>query len=250
MGSAIWLPRAREARYPRHPSASSVRGGLAVAGAVLSSLCLAGSVCAAEPVAGDAAAATARLRPWFLRVDLAGILLSESAETTVAGGRIPGNTVSINDSLTVSLDLGYFVTENLAIAAIIGVPPRASLKGANALANVGVAATARYGPAALIVQYHPPPLLGVRTYLGIGISYTVFADVDGVALQNVKLPNVWGPAFQIGMDIPIRERWSLHMDAVQILASTRASGTYQGLPVSSNITVNPLILRLGVTWRF
>lgn len=203
------------------------------------------------PSASDAPAASAlRTRRWFVRLDAAGLLLHEKGEVTVAGSRVPGNTVRIDDAVTVSADLGYFFTESLAVAGIVGVPPRASFKGANALAAVGVGATARYGPAALLVQYHAPRFMGFRPYVGVGASYTVFADVKGLALQSPKVDNAWGAAFQAGFEYALDERWALHADAVKILVSTRASGNLQGVPVSARITVDPLILRAGLTWRF
>ena len=190
------------------------------------------------------------IRRWFVRLDVAGLLLHERGEVTVAGSRIPGNTVRINDAVTISADLGYFFTESLAIAAIVGVPPRASFRGANALSAVGVGATARYGPAALLLQYHAPRFAGLRPYVGLGASYTLFADVKGVALQRPKVENAWGVAFQAGVEYALGERWALHADAVKILVSTTASGSLQGAPVSARIAVDPLILRAGLTWRF
>jgi outer membrane protein len=187
---------------------------------------------------------------WFIRLDVAGVLPALQGKTTVAGVLIPGNTVGVNNSVTVSVDIGHFFTEEVAVAAIIGFPPLATLKGANALASVGAGATARYGPAALLLQYHPGLIWQVRPYLGVGVSYTPFIDVKDVAVNDVRLKNAWGPAFQIGIDYPLNERWAVNLDALKILVSTTASGNLQGVPVTSMLTINPLILRGGVTWRF
>jgi outer membrane protein len=234
----------------------NLRNGVSIA--LIYSVCLTiassyfahGASAAGDDLVSTGTVMPARLHPWFLRLDVAGILPSVNGRTTIADLRVPGNTVAVNDSVTVSFDLGYFITENIAIAGVVGLPPRATLRGEGALASIGVAATARYGPAALLLQYHPPPLLGARPYFGVGVNYTIFTNVKGIALQEPRLANAFGVAFQAGVDLPISARWSLNVDAVKILVSTRAYGSYQGLPVTSRITVNPLIVRAGVTWRF
>ena len=100
----------------------------------------------------------------------AGALGPTSAQGAIAN-------IATRPDYTLGLEAGYFVTPNWAIALSAGVPPIAHLKatgltltpqlGTNELGSV------RYGPAALLLQYHFTNFGAFQPYLGVGAVYVL-----------------------------------------------------------------------------
>lgn len=186
----------------------------------------------------------------MVHLDLAGVLMNSSANVDIAGARVPGGSVSIGNNVTATFDLSYFFTPNWAVNAYAGIPPRAVVKGAGTLAPAGTLATVNYGPAVLSGEYHFTNFGAFKPYIGIGLNYTIFMNVQDRALQDVKVPNAFGAAFKIGADYDIADRWTAHAYVQQILLSTRVSASAGGAPAVAKTTINPTIIGAGIGWRF
>ncbi|WP_230290961.1 OmpW family protein [Croceicoccus sp. Ery5] len=198
---------------------------------------------AAEPSGDD-------FRRWLLHVDIANVFTNESADVAVGGARVPDGSVSMADNPTITFDASYFVTPNFAVNVYAGYPPRAHIKGAGSLAAFGTLANANYGPLTVSGEYHFSDLGAFKPYIGVGVTYAVFLNVDDAALSNVDVDNAFGPAFKLGLDYDISERWTVHGYVQQVWLSTDVSATVGGAPAAANVTIDPTIVGVGLGYRF
>jgi len=187
---------------------------------------------------------------WLVHVDVANVFTNESADVAVGGAPVPGGSVSMADNATVTVDASYFLTPHFAINAYAGYPPRAHLEGAGPLAPFGTLASANYGPLTVSGEYHFSGLGAFRPYVGVGVTYAVFLDVDDKALSDVSVDNAFGPALKLGLDYDVSERWTVHAYLQQIWLRTDVSATVGGAPASARVTIDPTVVGVGLGYRF
>jgi outer membrane protein len=187
---------------------------------------------------------------WLLHVDVANVFTNESSDVALGGAPVPNGSVSMADNQTITFDASYFLTPNLAVNVYTGYPPRAHIKGAGSLAAFGTLANANYGPLTVSGEYHFSGLGAFRPYVGVGVTYAVFLNVDDAALSDVNVDNTFGPALKLGVDYDISERWTVHGYVQQIWLSTDVSATVGGAPASARMTIDPTIAGVGLGYRF
>ncbi len=211
-------------------------------------------------LAGSALQASAQTAPagytsgkWIVHLDAAGVFKNDSAEVFVGGQRVPGATISSPNDATVTFDIGYFVTPNIAIDLYAGLPPRAVIKGAGSISSFGTLATTNYGPAVLSAEYHFNNFGAFHPYAGIGLNYTLFLNVHHEALYNVKVPDAFGAAFKLGFDYDIAPNWTANFYVMHILLGTRVSASVDPagtIPAVAKTTINPTVIGAGIGYRF
>ncbi len=90
-------------------------------------------------------------------------------------------------------------------------------------------------------------MTGATPYVGAGVNYT------RIMSQSFSVPNLsldkdsWGPALQVGVDIPLEGKWTLNFDAKKLWIGTDVK--LNGDKVSS-VSLNPWLLGIGVGYRF
>ena len=101
-------------------------------------------------------------------------------------------------------------------------------------------------PPTLSAQYHFTGMPGFRPYVGAGLNLTLFSSVDLPAGLSVK-KNSTCLSLQIGFDVPVGGGWLVNLDLkkVQIKTDVKSAGTKIG-----ELKVDPLLVGLGVGWRF
>lgn len=210
-----------------------------------------GAAKAADPAPASAAVAVAEAPLGiFVHVGPAGLLMSEGATMRVAGQHLPGATISIKSQVTPSVELGYFVTSNVAVSFTGGFPPLAKIEAAGSLDGYPTIGKTTYGPMTLTAHYHFMDLGRVQPYLGVGPAFMyVFDDNDGL-LGDLEIKNSVGIAFQAGADVMLDRHWGLFVDVKKALLRTTATGNLGPAPVKAEVKLDPLVLSGGVTYRF
>src|SRR5262249_6342916 len=66
---------------------------------------------------------------WFGRIGILGALYNSGATIAAGGNVIPGASARVTNNVTVTFDLGYDITDNLAVMFTAGVPPRPEVIG-------------------------------------------------------------------------------------------------------------------------
>jgi outer membrane protein len=181
---------------------------------------------------------------WIIRARAIVVEPDESADITAIGG-----SVNIDTAVMPELDFTYFFTDNIAAELILAVSPHDITAVNTALGDVPVGNTTLLPPT-LTLQYHFFPREQMSPYVGVGVNYTHFFDVDaaGPTVTDVKLDDSFGVALQAGIDFAISDRWLVNADVKKIWINTDA--TLNGGAIEADVDINPWVFGLGVGYRF
>ena len=154
-----------------------------------------------------------------------------------------GLGLSINNRVIPEVDVTYFFTPNLATELILTVPQGQTVHSNTLSADIG---TLQHLPPTLLAQYHFQAD-GFKPYLGLGVNFTQFSNVN-LTVNGADVGRTsTGLAFQMGVDVPITKNVSFNVDVKQLTMSTDVYlngarlGTYH---------IDPLLVGVGVGYRF
>nr|6QAM_A Chain A, Outer membrane protein AlkL [Pseudomonas oleovorans]6QWR_A Chain A, Outer membrane protein AlkL [Pseudomonas oleovorans] len=174
----------------------------------------------------------------------------ELGDLNVGGGALPNADVSIGNDTTLTFDIAYFVSSNIAVDFFVGVPARAKFQGEKSISSLGRVSEVDYGPAILSLQYHYDSFERLYPYVGVGVGRVLFFDKTDGALSSFDIKDKWAPAFQVGLRYDLGNSWMLNSDVRYIPFKTDVTGTLGPVPVSTKIEVDPFILSLGASYVF
>jgi outer membrane protein len=177
--------------------------------------------------------------PWMVRVRAVNLDPSNSDST--------GLGLGINSKVIPEVDVSYFFTPHIAAELVLTVPQKQTVS------SNGVAiGSLRHLPPTLTLQYHFTDMGAFKPYVGAGINYTRFTNVQFtpavVAALNPSLSkDSVGFALQAGVDYAISKNMYLNFDVkkVQIKTSVYSFGAKAG-----TLKVDPWLIGVGVGWRF
>jgi outer membrane protein len=187
---------------------------------------------------------------FYAHVGPAGLIMDEGATLKVAGQKLTGATIAIKSQVTAAIEFGYFVTPNVAVSFTGGVPPLAKIEADGTLKGYPTIGKVSYGPMTLTAHYHFLDLGRFQPYLGAGPAFMyVFDDNDGM-MSHLKVKEAVGVAFQAGADIMLDQHWGMFIDVKKAVLRTHATGFLGAAPVKASVTLDPLVLSGGVSYRF
>ena len=212
------------------------------------------ALAAAAVLSATASAASAQVDPqWFVRVGPALVDLDESATMTAGGGAIPGADVSIDAEWSAAVEIGRFVTPNIAISFTGGFPPKFEIQSAGTIAALGQAGTVLGGPMSITGHYHFNRQAAFQPYVGGGIAFMYVFDTEDGALTNLEVDNAAGPAIQLGANYFFNERMGAFADFKKAWFSSESRGNapaFGGAPVVADVQLDPAVWNAGLIWRF
>jgi len=195
-------------------------------------LALVGSV--AAPLA-----AQAQTTPWLVRLRAVN-LDSANKDST-------GLDLSINNKVIPEVDITYFFTPELAAELILTYPQKQTVR--SGATEIG---TLKHLPPTLTLQYHLNGYGAFKPYVGAGVNYTHFSNVEFnpavvAALQPSLSKDSFGFAVQAGLDYKLSDNMVLNLDVKKVQISTDVSsfGAKAG-----TFKVDPLLVGVGIGWRF
>jgi outer membrane protein len=158
-----------------------------------------------------------------------------------------GLNLSVNDKTFPEVDISYFLTPNVALELVLTVPQKHDVRAGGT--KIG---TLKHLPPTLSAQYHFTGLGGFRPYVGAGLNYTRFSNVEFApavvqALNPSIKKNSYGLAFGAGIDVVLGGGWVLNLDVkkVQIATDIKSNGTKVG-----EFKVDPVLFSVGAGLRF
>lgn len=202
---------------------------------------------------------------WRVRLRGTGVLPQESASIGVIGG-----DVNISNSVIPELDFTYFFNRHFAAELILGTTRHKVSTTSSDLSAIGGSNNADVNlgkvwllPPTLTFQYHLP-VGKFNPYIGAGINYTIFYNVDnGPVVNAIKYKDKFAFAAQIGADYDISERFFINVDLKKIFLKTTATVDASNLtpatspqlaPVLGNIKadvkIDPWMPGIGVGYKF
>ena len=91
------------------------------------------------------------------------------------------------------------VAPNVGIELVLGVPPTIKARASGSVAFLGEVLSAKNVAPTLIVNYHFNAGQAFRPYLGAGVNYTKFTDIESSLAPKVEMSDSVGPVIQAGL---------------------------------------------------
>jgi outer membrane protein len=165
----------------------------------------------------------------------------------------------IQNGIGLDAATSFFFTNNFAVEMSLGFIYNQVKSGAlnNIFANYGNGVNKNtkkknmYSiPASATLQYHIAPYGGIRPYVGAGFHGTYMSTQS----KQFKIRNGYGAVAQAGVDFIGKDDTIINFDVRQFLLQSRVNykSTYLNTTndVSSKIKLNPLLVSVGVGFKF
>ena len=209
----------------------------------------------------------------------------------------PCTFLSVNDSSTPALTVSYFLTDHLVIKLEGGVPAEFELSGQGLVRPTGVAgellsvdlagvqnnplATVRQWSPAILAQYYFGDVSArLRPYIGVGVTYTWFDNIELNKNFEQSLKQNFGsvlalatgsgsetfidgeadsdiaPIFNVGLALDLDDRWSLSVSVSYLALETTSNiaiTAKDGALLSesrSKLELNPIISSVLISYRW
>jgi outer membrane protein len=228
------------------------------------------SVFAAQNVQAEAGDFVVRLRATNVNPSESSKLGEQTDKTYGAGtadllyGSSSAN-LQVDSNTIPELDLSYYVTKNIALELILALGSKHDVK----TSSIGAGLTSRdLGeinalPPTLTAQWHFMPDQTFDPYVGAGVSYVrmmdngLTADTIGGGRPIRVDRSSWGPAFQAGFDVNLKDGWLVNFDVKKIWFDTTVKIDTQGLAGTSagyrkidSLDIDPLVVSVGFGRKF
>jgi outer membrane protein len=187
---------------------------------------------------------------WVVRGGITSLTLADKTKLTVGGAPFPGAEFSTNEHWTPTVQVGYFLTPNLAVNFMGGIPPKITVHGGGTIGALPALGRVRYGPSALTAQYHFTRSGRIRPWVGVGASYMIVFEDDDGAFQDLKVKNDLGPVFEAGAELMVSNKMGLSFDVKKALLRPKAYGTFGGAPVEADTRLDPWAFTGGLAFHF
>jgi outer membrane protein len=174
--------------------------------------------------------------------------VSSSAKNEIftSAGVDSGLHVKVGSSTVPTLGFRYFLTDNVAVEAILGTSHH-KINAANATASTYVHDTWVLPPV-IALQYHFAPKAQFNPYVGAGVNLMDFYNGNDHNGFAVKLTSGGGTALQAGADIALKGPWTLNIDYKKVTFTTKAHINNNAL--FSKVHLDPQVVSVGVGYRF
>lgn len=212
-------------------------------------LALSTALVAAFPAAAQQAE---REGNWLVRVRAVNVDTANGS-TPISSLNVPANAIHVEDKVIPELDISYFFTKNLAAELVLTVPQKHDVKVKSSVAGAFDAGHFYLLPPTLTLQWHFNPEGTFRPYVGAGVTYSRYSgDKLSVPAANMGLhlnKDYVGPAIQAGFDIKLGKQLFLNFDVkkAHVRADLQNDATGEKL---SRVKVDPLLVGVGLGWRF
>lgn len=104
-------------------------------------------------------------------------------------------------------------------------------------------------PFTLLGQYHIAPFGAIRPYVGAGYHAAYMITKS----KSFRIKNGFGPVLQVGVDLYAKDDTLINIDIRQHFLTTRVhykESLVKNNSVSSKIKINPLVVSIGIGFKF
>jgi outer membrane protein len=177
---------------------------------------------------------------------------THSRTNGVTGIGVPaGADAETGDATTVIFVYERMLTPNIGAELVLGIPPRIKAKATGTVAFLGddVLSAKNFAPTFLVNYHFGTPGDTFRPYVGAGINYTKFQNVQSKLATDVKMSDSTGWAVQAGLDYAMNKDWGLFASvaALKVKSKLVASGT---TVLQTTIDFRPIVYSAGVSYKF
>jgi outer membrane protein len=189
-------------------------------------------------------------------VRVRGIMVAPTEKSGPVLPAFPGAHVAVNDSFAPEVDFTYMITNHIGTELILATTKH-HVSGRGSLDSLGRIAGTWVLPPTLTLQYHLLPQAKIRPYVGAGVNYTIFysekasdALTSAIGPTNVHLKDSAGYALQAGLDFDLTKRIFANIDVKYIDIDTTARLTTGGAVNSVRVSLDPIVVGVGLGMRF
>jgi outer membrane protein len=195
-------------------------------------------------------------------------LTVESIGGAEVNRQVTGSGAHASSTDTMGITTEYYVTDNIGVATLFGLPLKVNLVGDGTLQKYGNLGSTKPIPPALELRYH---LFSAdskfRPFVGLGVNYTWFTQVRTTNSQFVSdslgpggsaratLSSSWNPVFEAGANYAITKHWSIGASLGYVPVKTQltlygqtATGTQ--IVSKSTLRLDPINVFLNVAYTF
>ncbi len=188
----------------------------------------------------------ARKGDWIVTGRITDVASNADDAVVTAAGAATGLQVDVGDSVMPTLGFTYFLTDHVAVEAILGAT-RHEIRARGPATDVAVHETWVLPPV-VTVQYRPAPEARFSPYVGAGLNYMVFFEGQDRNGFTVKLDDGLGYALQAGADVALTGPWTLNLDVKKVWFNTDAE--INGGALASDVNLDPWVISLGLGRKF
>lgn len=187
---------------------------------------------------------------FYIHAGPAGLFYSEGAKMRAFGAPIAGADVRVPNSLTFAAEAGYFFSPNFAVGVAAGYPPLAKVEAKGSITGLGTLGKVDGGPMAVTAQYHFTGLGAFQPYVGVGPALMIIFKDHDAAVTNLKTDHTLGFTGQVGFNYMLSKNWGVFVDLKKVYLRPKTQGNLGAAPIRATVTLDPLVLHSGVTYRF
>lgn len=185
--------------------------------------------------------------PWLVRLRGIGVLPSESSSTI---SKIGGKVTKISDQVVPELDFSYFFTPHIAAELILATSRHSVAASHTSLGHVNLGKVSVLPPT-LTAQYHFDLGSQFKPYVGAGLNYTHFYNVNsGPVASSIHYGSSFGPALQLGTDFAINDNWVINADVKKIWIKSNVKVYTSTAQLRTSAHIDPWVVGIGVGYRF
>jgi outer membrane protein len=177
---------------------------------------------------------------------------THSKTTGIQGvGIPPGADATTGDATTVIFVYERMLTPNIGAELVLGIPPKITASATGSAAFLGEVLSARnVAPTFLVNYYFGDPANKWRPYLGAGINYTRFTDIE-VTLPNTTadMSDSVGLALQAGISYAASKNWGLFASVARVDVESDLVAVNSTV-LTTTIDFRPGTYSAGLWYRF
>jgi outer membrane protein len=163
----------------------------------------------------------------------------------------PGADIQVDEGVSATVEAAYMFADHWAVELLAAWPFAHDIK----IDGVGRVAEVEHLPPTLSLQYHFLTEGRYRPYVGVGVNYTTFFNVEEQGAiadgYNLELDDSWGAAAQVGLDIELRDNWFANVGVRWIDIDTDAE--LSGPEINGDlgeVEIDPFVYQLQIGYRF
>ena len=195
-------------------------------------------------------------------------LTVQSVGGATVNQQMAGTGAHASSTDTMGITTEYYVTDNIGVAMLLGLPLKVNLIGDGTLQKYGTLGTTRPMPPAIELRYHLFSAASkFRPYAGLGVNYTWFTQVRATNRQflsdsfgpggsaRATLSASWNPVFELGASYAMTKHWSVgtsinYMPVKTHLTLYGQTATGTQIVSTSTLRLNPVSVFLNVAYTF
>lgn len=182
-------------------------------------------------------------KQWLVRARVIDIHpIVSSNQISIIGGKV----THISSQVVPELDFSYFINSNVALELILGTARHHVMATNTALGTIDLGKVSHLPPV-LTLQYHFCTGYKVNPYVGAGINYTLFYNVNhGPVASSISYEHSIGPAFQVGTDVFLNKNILFNLDIKKVLIRPNVTVHASGLTMRTKVHIDPYVFGIGL----